>query len=258
MSGVRLSKNERWERILSRLNNDVTVRISALAEQFGVTNETIRRDIDELTKQGLVSRTYGGAATRSLTTEPNLLQRRERNVAERRQIAQLAVSLVKPGDVLMIDSGSTTYQFARALSARPIELTVLTNCLPIAQSLGGITGFRVILCPGTYSETENAVYGQETTAFLNRFRANKAVIGAGGITVNSVTDADAEASWIKRKMMAMSERTILLLDHSKFGNKMFDQVCPLSNIADLVVDRHPPERLVRALQVVPVQVHVAN
>ena len=258
MTNIRLSKNERWERILSRLNNDVTVRISALAEQFGVTTETIRRDIDELTEQGLVSRTYGGAASRSLTAEPNLLQRRERHVAERQRIAQLAVSLVQPGDVIMIDSGSTTYQFALALSARPIELTALTNCLPIAQNLGGIRDVRVILCPGAYSKTENAVYGQETTAFLDRFQANKAVIGAGGLGNSCVTDADAEASWIKRKMIEKSEHTILVVDHSKFDLQLFDRVCPLEHIQDIVVDRDPPEKLKRALLAAPVQIYVAN
>lgn len=255
---MRLSKNERWERILSRLNNDITVRISALAKQFGVTTETIRRDIDELTEKGLVSRTYGGAASRSLTIEPDLLQRRTRYVAERQQIAQLAVSLVEPGDVLMIDSGSTTYQFARALAACLVEVTVLTNCLPVAQSLGGITGFRVVLCPGTYSETENSVYGQETTSFLSRFHANKAIIGAGGITETKVTDAHTEASWVKRKMIEQSKRTLLLLDHSKFGNRMFENVCLLSDVEDVVVDRDPPEPIMQALRAASVYAHVAT
>lgn len=257
-NNMRLSKGERRERILSRLNSDVTVRISSLAAQFGVTTETIRRDIDELTEQGLVIRTYGGAASRSLTAEPNLGQRREHNVAERKRVAQLAVSLVDPGDVLMVDSGSTTYQFARALAARQMALTVLTNCLLIAQNLGGITGFHVMLCPGVYSETENAVYGQETTAFLDRFYANKAVIGAGGITENNVTDADANAGWIKRKMIERSERSILLIDHSKFDNRLFDNVCPLADIGDLVADRMPPEPITRALDAAPVRIHIAG
>lgn len=256
-TGGRLSKKERWERILSRLNSDVTVRISSLASQFGVTTETIRRDIDELTERGLVSRTYGGAASRSLTAEPNLVQRRTHNVSERKRIAEQAVSLIEPDDVLMVDSGSTTYQFARALAARPTGLTVLTNCLPVAQVLGGITGFRVVLCPGNYREPENAVYGQETTAFLERFHANKAVIGAGGITPSNVTDADTEACWIKRKMIEKSERSILLLDHSKFESRLFDSVCPLTDINDLVVDRSPPEALENALRGAAVEVHVA-
>jgi len=240
------------------LNSEVTVRISSLALQFGVTTETIRRDIDELTEQGLVIRTYGGAASKSLTAEPNLIQRREHNVAERIRVAQLAVSLVDPGDVLMVDSGSSTYQFARALALRTLELTVLTNCLPVAQSLGGITGFHVILCPGTFSETENAVFGQDTTAFLDRFHANKAVIGAGGITEHNVTDADASAGWIKKKMIERSERTILLLNHSKFDNPLFDNVCPITDICDLVADREPPEALARALGAAPVRMHIAG
>lgn len=255
---MRLSKDERWERILSRLNSDVTVRISSLAEQFGVTTETIRRDIDQLTARGLVSRTYGGAASRSLTSEPNLLQRREYNVAERQQIAQLAVTLIEPGDVLMIDSGSTTSQFARALAASPLELTVLTNCLPVAQSLGGIRNFRVMLCPGTFRETESAVYGQETSAFLSGYQANKAIIGAGGITATHVTDADTEASWVKRKMIEQSKRTVLLLDHSKFGSRMFENVCPLASIADLIVDREPQKTIARALAGAAVRVQVAG
>lgn len=193
----RLSKKQRQDRILNRLGSDVTVRIMSLAEQFDVTTETIRRDIDELTDKGLVSRTYGGAVSNSLTTEPSINQRRRANVAERERIARFAASLVDPGDVLMIDSGSTTGHFARALAARMIGLTVLTNCLPVLQGLGGIPDVRVIMCPGDYRDAESGVYGHQTTSFLEGFQANKAIIGAGGITASDVTDADSEACWVK-------------------------------------------------------------
>lgn len=258
MAAQRLSKKERWERILKRLNSDVTVRISTLAEQFGVTTETIRRDIDTLTDQGLVSRTYGGAASPALAGEPNLSQRRARHVAERERIARYAVSLVQPGDVLMIDAGSTTYHFAQALAATPMALTILTNCIPIAQSLAGIADSRLLLCPGLYSETEHAVFGQEATRFLERFHANKAFIGAGGITDQGVTDADADACWVKRKMIERSDRSILLLDHSKFGSRLFDTVCDLAEIDDLVCDQSPTEPIVRALRHAPTRLHVAS
>lgn len=258
MTAERLSKKERWQRILKRLNSDVTVRISTLAEQFGVTTETIRRDIDTLTQQGLVSRTYGGAASRSLADEPGLAQRRARNVAERERIARTAAALVQPGDVLMVDSGSTTYHFARALAAAPMDLTVLTNCIPVAQVLGAIADYRVLLCPGLFSVTEHAVFGQETTRFLERFHANKAFIGAGGITDRGVTDADAEACWIKRKMIERSDRSILLLDHSKFDCHLFDTVCDLAEISDLVCDQRPPKPIGRALRSLPTAVHLAT
>ena len=254
----RLPKAQRHERILNRLGSDVTVRILSLAEQFGVTTETIRRDIDELTGKGLVSRTYGGAASKSLTTEPNIHQRRRADVAERERVARHAATLVEPGDVLMIDSGSTTSHFARALAARMIQLTVLTNCLPVVQGFGGIPDIRVILCPGDYRDTESGVYGHQTTSFLERFQANKAIIGAGGITENDITDADAEASWVKRKMIERSERTLLLLDHGKFGKRMFDKVCSLNDVDDLIVDKKPSSTICRALKAASVKLHIAK
>ena len=254
----RLSKKLRQERILYRLGSDVTVRILSLAEQFGVTTETIRRDIDELTDKGLVSRTYGGAASKSLTTEPNIHQRRRTNVIERERIANYAASLIEPGEVLMIDSGSTTSHFAKALAARMIQLTVLTNCLPIVQVFGGIPDVRVIMCPGDYRDTENCVFGQQTTDFLGRFQANKSIIGAGGITSIDITDADAEAGWIKRKMIERSEQTLLLLDHGKFGKRLFDNVCSLSAVNDLITDKEPPADIGRALKSASVNLHIVK
>ena len=138
----RLSKRQRQERILERLGSDVTVRISTLAEQFDVTTETIRRDIDDLTDKGLVDRTYGGAASKSLSREPAMEQRRLKQVAERERIASYATSLIEPGDVVMIDAGSTTLHFARALAIGDMELTVLTNCLPVAYALGPMPKIR--------------------------------------------------------------------------------------------------------------------
>jgi len=114
------------------------------------------------------------------------------------------------------------------------------------------------MCPGDYRDTESGVYGHHTTDFLGRFQANIAVIGAGGITENDITDADAEASWVKRKMMERSERTLLLLDHGKFGKRMFANVCPLKEIDDLIVDKKPSSSLDRALRAASVKLHVAK
>ncbi len=258
MKTKHLSKNQRQERILQRLGSDVTVRIMSLAEQFDVTTETIRRDIDELTGKGLVSRTYGGAASKSLTTEPNIHQRRQDNVAECERVAHHAATLIEPGDILMVDSGSTTSLFARALAVRMIKVTVLTNCLPVVQGLGGIPDVRVIMCPGDYRDTESGVYGHQTTSFLRKFHANKAIIGAGGISESDITDADAEASWVKRQMIERSERTLLLLDHGKFGKRMFDNVCGLNDLNDLIVDKKPSAAIGRALKAASVKLHVAK
>jgi DeoR/GlpR family transcriptional regulator of sugar metabolism len=254
----RLSKRQRQERILNHLGSEVSVRINSLAGQFGVTTETIRRDIDELTRIGLVNRTYGGAVSNSLTSEPSIRQRQRDNIAERKRVARYAASLIEPGDVLMIDSGSTTSYFAKALADRMIRITILSNCIPVVQGFGDIPEVKVIMCPGDYRHSENGVYGHQTTSYLEHFQANKAIIGAGGISENSVTDVDPEASWVKRKMMAQSETTMLLLDHDKFGKCMFDKVCTLEDIDDLIVDSKPPDKISRALGAASVKLHIAR
>ena len=106
----------------------------------------------------------------------------------------------------MIDSGSTTSLFAHALAARGLALTVLTNCLLVARALGASPRCRLMLCPGEYVMREGGVYGADTLDFIRRFRANRAIIGAGGVTVDGVMDADSASCAVKRAMMERAER----------------------------------------------------
>lgn len=253
----RLSKKERQELILAQLRSNLAVRISSLAEQFGVTTETVRRDIDELTQKGFVNRTYGGAAAISLAAEPGVLQREQANVAECSRIARHAIPLIKPDDVLMIDCGSTTNHFARALAAQPMRLTILTNGIRVAQSLSNVPGFRILLCPGTYDASEHGVFGNEATDFLQRYHANKAIIGAGGLGEHGVTDANSAACWLKRAMIEQAETSLLLMDRSKFDLRLFEVVCPLEDIDELVVDADPSPPIRRALAAAKVRLHIA-
>ncbi len=235
----RLPKNIRQERIIRRLANDVAVRISTLADEFGVTTETVRRDLDELSERGLLARTYGGASVRSVAGEPGVLLRAQEHVIERQRIAAIAVEEVRPGDVLMIDAGSTTAHFAQSLILQPVEVTVITNSLTVARKLGAAETISVILCPGDVRLTEEGVFGTETVAFLDRYHADIAVLGAGGITPEEITDADPQAAAVKRKMMARASRSLLLADHGKFGQTHFATVCAPRDVDVLVTDRSP-------------------
>ena len=107
----KLRKSERQARILGELRASPAIRISALAGEFGVSTETIRRDLDELNQQGMLSRTYGGAAPRPFGAEPTLSERYKEYVEERERVGALAARAIKPGQVLMIDAGSTTAAF---------------------------------------------------------------------------------------------------------------------------------------------------
>jgi len=241
-----MKKSARQARILAELAASPTVRISHLADAFGVSTETVRRDIDELTRKGLVDRTYGGAAVRHIGLQPDVGARERMAVAERARIGRAASELVHDGDVLMIDSGSTTAQFARALAATHREVTVITNSLGVAAALADSPA-RVILCPGDLSGRERGVYGPETVAFLNRFHADSAFIGASGLTAEGPTEVESRASWVKRSMLERARRRVLLADSAKFHKVHLEVVCPLARLTDIVTDHSPDTTLTAAL-----------
>ena len=244
------AKAQRHRSILAALATDPTVRISALATQFGVSGETVRRDIEELSRAGAVRRTYGGASVVQAGLQPELSSRERMAVAERARIGAAAAALVEPGSVVMLDAGSTTTHFARALAARGIPATVLTNSLNAAVELASAQGkgLSVVLCPGDVSAAERGVYGSETEAFLRRFNADLAVIGASGLTEEGPCEAISRAAWVKRAMLARAPRRMLLADSGKFGRGLLDCVCPLGELTDLVTDAPPPAGLAAALR----------
>jgi DeoR/GlpR family transcriptional regulator of sugar metabolism len=243
------AKAQRHRRILAALTTDPTVRISALAAQFGVSAETVRRDIEELSAQGAVRRTYGGASVTHAGLQPEFSSRERMAVAERARIGAAAAAMVESGAVVMLDAGSTTTHFARALAARGIAATVLTNSLTAASELasGGGGALRVLLCPGEVSAAERGVYGSETEAFLRRFNADLAVIGASGLTEEGPCEVVSHAAWVKRAMLARAPRRILLADSGKFGRGLLECVCPLAELTGLVTEAAPPAPLGAAL-----------
>lgn len=253
----RLTQRERHAQILGLIRREGTVRVASLAEAFGTTTETARRDLDALAATGALQRTYGGGASRSLTVEPDLDARGRTHAAERARIARTAARLVDPGDALMIDCGSTTRAFAYALAATALPLTVVTNGLHVARALGGNAQCRTIVCPGDYAAGEDGVYGPDAIDFIRRFKVNKAFIGAGGLTAEGVTDADSRGSAIKRAMMARADRTLLLVDASKYDVAQFERVCPIGDIDSLVSDELPPRRLAPSLKAAGVGIIVA-
>ena len=254
----RLTQEERHRQILALVRQEGTVRIATLANAFAVTTETARRDLDELAASGALMRTYGGGASRSLIDEPALDDRSRTRTGERAAIARAAASLVEPGDAVMIDGGSTTRAFAHALAARHLHITVVTNCLPVARALGANPHCRTLICPGNYIEREDGTYGADALEYLRRFKANKAFIGAGGLTSDGVTDADSPGCAVKRAMAERADETILLVDRSKYDQVQFERVCALSDVDALVSEAVPPKRLAESLKRAGVRVIVAT
>ena len=254
----RSKKGHRHLLIMSELSANATVRTSMLAQALGVSSETVRRDIEELTARGLVNRTYGGAAGRNVGLPPMVDERTALAVAERRRIAERAARLVGAGDVIMVDSGSTTTFFAQALAKSAERVTVITNSLGVVNSLGDQPSVRVILCPGDFSGRERGVYGPETIAFLAKFNVDAVFIGASGVVGEGPTDVETAACWVKRAMLARANTKVLLADSSKFGRKHLEVVCSWRDLTAFVVDRLPPPPLARQLELAGVETLVAE
>lgn len=241
-------KSVRHKRIIDTLKANAALRISDLARELGVSGETIRRDLAELGEAGIVNRTYGGAVAKPFSLEPDWSDRHGQMREERARIAELAVGLVEPGDVLMLECGSTMLHFANRLAEVAQDLTVITPSLNIAATLGQNAAVTVVMCPGTFYARENMVVGAETVAYLQQFHASTAFIGATGITESGLNETHPGITAIKRAMMSRARRRVALLDHGKFNQSSLALVCPLRDINVLVSDRAPEGPLGAALR----------
>ncbi len=254
----RLRKRERQDRILAELRLSTAIRIQDLAGSFQVSTETIRRDLEEMAETGHIMRTYGGAVAPQLGGEPGWMERDNLMVAEREAIGARAAEFVRDGETILIDAGSTTLHLARRLAASDRAITVVTNGYAAAIALGTNPRIAVHVCPGRHNPHEGGVTGAETIAYLNRFHLDRAFIGASGINVEGVNEADSEAATVKRAMLRRAAVPMLLLDHSKFGRRNFQIICPLDELPHLVTDEEPGPDLGAALARAKVEVHLAG
>lgn len=253
---ARLTKSARQQWIMTQLAASPSLRAADLAMDLGVSNETIRRDLVELNSRGLLNRTYGGAA-RPFALEPAMTERMHLLVPERDAIAAAISALVREDEVLMIGAGSTTTHVARHLAANNANITVITHAFSIATALAANPTIRVLFCPGRYHGREGYVFGTQTIANLNSYEANYAIVGATGIGVRGVNDADDEAAAIYRAMALRAARAIVAVDHSKFDQPSLSLVASWDEVDRLVTDTAPPEPLARALERAGVELTIA-
>lgn len=235
----RYKKQERHEQILLELKLKPHVRVTELARQFGVTTETMRRDFDELSRNGLLQKAHGGASAQHAGSLRGLDERRHERVAEREKLGRFAASLVKDGTSIMIDAGATTMEFARFLAFQEVRVTVITNSLQVAMILGQSAKAEVRLAPGEYLPREAAVVGTETCEYLSGYNVDACFIGAAGISEAGVSEAVKGFAPVKRAMMRQSRLCHFLLDASKFGQKHLTHVAIFEEIDVLISDSIP-------------------
>jgi DeoR/GlpR family transcriptional regulator of sugar metabolism len=238
---TKTAKARRQDLILAELRVNRTIRVSELAEKFGTSTETIRRDLDEMKAAELLNRTHGGATSLPMGHEPALFERERLLPAERKRIAEKAVATLRPNDVVMMDTGTTTIEVARAMSTRLFSNTVITNSYPVASILAVNPMLRVLMPPGEFTAAEAMVNGAETNEFIRRFNANVCITSASGVTVDGPADANLDATRLKRAMIDRSHKTILVADHSKFDRYALETICRWDKIATVITDRMPSD-----------------
>ncbi len=231
---------ERRREILTRLDAEGKVIVSELAREFDVTEETIRRDLEKLEKEGLASKTYGGAVAKNIMAHDLPYKvRMSVNVEKKEQIAEKAVALVRDGERIMIDSSSTAIYIIRKLKSKK-NLTVITNSVEILLELADKPDWTVLSTGGILKESALSLNGSSAEKMIGEYHVDTAICSCKGVdSAIGITDSNENDSRIKQAMFASAERRILAADTGKFGVKSFVKVCAVSDINVLITDSCP-------------------
>jgi DeoR/GlpR family transcriptional regulator of sugar metabolism len=235
---------ERQQWILDRLRSHGRVVAAELSAEFDVSEDSIRRDLRELAAQGLCKRVYGGALPAPVIATP-LKQRRKEHTGRKLALARKAVTLVRQGQVLMIDSGSTNAAIASALPEH-FGLTVVTNSPEIAQILSEREGFEILMIGGRINTRIGATVGAQAVQEIQRVRADLCFPGACAIDADDgLWGFDSEEVLLKRAMIEASGETIVAVTHDKLGATAMHRVAGIADVQHLVVE-HDVDLAMRA------------
>lgn len=253
---------ERREQIASLLEVVARVSVAGLAEQFGVTDVSIRRDLTTLEEQGLLRRVHGGAvaATREHGRNAYALHARMAR-EEKKRIGAAAAALVKAGDVVVFDSGSTAAQVAAHIS-RPLRrsnaLTVVTNSLPVLDEVGRWESPHLVCLGGLYLPDHQALVGPQTVADMRGLSADIVFIGCDGLTVETgLTTPHILVAEVGAVMASRGRNVVVVADSTKVGRQGFTPIVPLTEIHVLVTDRAADADQVRRARDLGIEVILA-
>jgi DeoR/GlpR family transcriptional regulator of sugar metabolism len=227
---------DRQRRIQELIERNRIVRVTELAAEFGVTELTVRRDLDALAEQGLLDRTHGGAILRRrMRIEPFYAEKHKQNQEEKRRIARAVNSCIDDGDTLMVNTGSTTTAVLRGLSGRNLRV-VTSNAAAVAEV--DYREIELILTGGVFRPQSNSLVGPFARSVLSHIVAGKAIIGVDGLSIShGLTTPAAEEAEVTRLMIERTEGPIIVVaDHSKMGVVSNFVTVPVTTVHTLITD----------------------
>ncbi|CAI6029866.1 DeoR/GlpR family DNA-binding transcription regulator [Cohnella sp. JJ-181] len=243
---------ERYEKIVELVNERGSIRVSELSELCGVTEETIRRDLDRLEQAGRLRRSHGGAVSvkdldAHAQPETPYSEREIIRADDKRRIALEAIKLISPKDRILLDASSTTWYMAREMP--DIPLTVLTNSIKVALELAGKEKIEVISTGGQLARRSLSYVGPLAERSLDAYHVDKLFLSCKGVHLErGISESNELQARIKHKMIGMADQVHVLADSSKFGVQAFTHVSDLSEVDRIVTDRRLPGEILRELE----------
>ncbi|MBB6669423.1 DeoR/GlpR family DNA-binding transcription regulator [Cohnella nanjingensis] len=249
-----ISSEERKRIISEQLKMFGQVKVLDLSVQCSVSEETIRRDLVLLEREGLARRVYGGAVqVKPEGFEPPYLQRQQFHAEAKEKIGRAAAGLIASGDTIAIDVGTTALQLAQSIVGRE-RLTVLTNSIAVAYYLmeslnsGKFSG-KIIVIGGELNPEQQSLSGTAGERMLSQFRVDKAFISIGGISLaRGISDFDLNEAEMSRRFIEAADQAIVLTDDSKLGKETFAEIAPLKQLHTIVCNVAPPKEWGAALK----------
>jgi DeoR/GlpR family transcriptional regulator of sugar metabolism len=254
-----LFKESRFEKIQEIIRNDGEAKVDKLAEIFGVSEMTIRRDLNSMVQKGLIERTHGGAVVtkeRNLLPSPILVRLYE-NVEEKRAIARTAAQMIKRNEKIYLAAGTTTFWVAKEISDR-IDLTVVTNSLPIANLLSPSKDLEVIVVGGFLRRNEYSLIGHFAESMLRDLHLDKVIMGVGGIHPDyGLTNEYIQEVMMDRTYMKVSDNIIVVADHTKIGRVGPSRTADLTAARTVITSHMAPQDMVERIRQRGIEVFLA-
>jgi DeoR/GlpR family transcriptional regulator of sugar metabolism len=250
---------KRRSSIIEELRHLGVVRVSELSKCFGVSEVSIRRDIRHLEELGMLKRIHGGAISATAKTGAQRATEPPDPRSEQKQrIGRAAAAMVRPGDRLLLDSGTTPLTVAAHIPNELLttgNLTVITSSLPIVRQLGGHSALHLIVLGGIYLPDHEVMVGPQTIEALKSLHADKLFLGTDGLTfTQGLTTANVLEAEVDRAMVRAATEVIVVADSDKIGGIGLATIMPLSDIHTLITDSGAPADFVARLRQLGIEV----
>lgn len=253
-----MSQKHRLEKIMDLIQASGFLTTEQLVEEFGVTPQTIRRDLNELARQNRLRRHHGGAGVDSSTANTAYQQRKIMNLEAKERIANALVQHIPDNASMFINIGTTTETIAKALLQKR-GLSIVTNNLHVASILSAKEDFHIIIAGGEVRNRDGGIVGEAAVDFINQFKMDYGIIGISGIHHDgSLLDFDYREVRVAQSIIANSTEVLLAADHSKFGRNAMVRLGNIGQADHLFTDARPPEKIRKLLEVNGVEVHTTG